>query len=188
MPEGGDVQYIVSELNQQQTQTLIDCMYQQMLEIVGMPNRSGSTRSTSDTGVAVIYRDGWSDAEAYAKSDEKMFKQSEKKFLRLICDFCNTRRGLGLKASDIQINFTRRNYENIASKSEVLLGMLGSSKVHPKLAFTYSGMFPDPEQAYAMSKEYAEEQEQLSLERLEAETEPNEDLNNGNGTAEEETE
>ena len=188
VPEGGDVQYIVSELNQEQTQTLIDCMYQQMLEIVGMPNRSGATRSTSDTGVAVIYRDGWSDAEAYAKSDEKMFKQSEKKFLRLVCDFCNTRRGLGLKASDIQINFTRRNYENIASKSEVLLGMLGSSKVHPKLAFTYSGMFPDPEQAYAMSKEYAEEQEQLSLERLEAETEPSEDLNNGNGTAEEETE
>lgn len=34
-----------------------------------MPNRNGNA-STSDTGSAVIMRDGWSDAEARAKDSE----------------------------------------------------------------------------------------------------------------------
>lgn len=173
-PPEGDVEYIISELNQSSTQTLLDNMYQQLLEIVGMPNRNGGY-STSDTGLAVIYRDGWSDAEAYAKSDEMMFKRSENQFLSLIIDICNDLDDMDISVSDIEINFTRRNYENIAQKSEVLLGMLSSDKIHPKLAFTHSGMFPDPESAYKMSAEYAEEMERKEMQEMEdgSDTDPN---------------
>ena len=53
-----------------------------------MPNRNGGT-STSDTGSAVIMRDGWSAAEARAKDSELMFKLSEKEFLKLVLRICS---------------------------------------------------------------------------------------------------
>ena len=170
VPPEGDVKYLIQEMNQTQTQTLVDNMYQVLLEIVGMPNRNAGGRSTSDTGVAVIYRDGWSDAEAYAKNDETMFKASEVRFLRLALFICENTVGLDLAANEVKINFTRRNYENIAQKAEVLLGLLGTDKVHPKLAFQYSGMFPDPESAYKMSEEYLEEEESRAMSELDEET------------------
>ena len=61
-----DVDIVTSELNQQQTQTLKDDAYQAILTICGMPNRNGGS-STSDTGSAVLLRDGWSLAESRAK-------------------------------------------------------------------------------------------------------------------------
>ena len=58
-----EIKYLVEEMNQTQTQTLIDHLYDTILTICGMPNRNGGS-STSDTGSAVIMRDGWSAAEA----------------------------------------------------------------------------------------------------------------------------
>lgn len=175
VPSDGDIKYIISEMDQTQTQSLLDNMYQQLLEIVGMPNR-GSGYDSSSTGLAVIYHDGWSDAEAYAKNDEMMFKRSENQFLSLVIDFCNNLGNMDLNVSDIDINFTRRNYENIAQKSEVLLGMLGNEKIHPKLAFIHSGMFPDPESAYKMSEEYYENYVKNTVSELENVEEENEDV------------
>ena len=57
---------------------------------------------------------------------------------------------------DIDMKFTRRNYEAIQSKSQVLVSMLQQDKIHPRLAFLHSGLFTDAESAYAMSKEYYE--------------------------------
>ena len=57
---------IASELNQTNTQTIVDDLEDAYLTICGMPNRNGGS-STSDTGQAVIYRDGWSAAESRAK-------------------------------------------------------------------------------------------------------------------------
>ena len=36
---------------------------------------------------------------------------------------------------------------------------LNNSKIHPKLAFQYSGLFSDPESAYRMSMDWYEEQQ-----------------------------
>jgi hypothetical protein len=130
-----------------------------------MPNRNGGT-STSDTGKAVILRDGWSSAEARAKDTETVFKLSEKKFLRVAINICNILRGTHLKPSDIEARFTRRNHENITEKSQVLISMLNCPDIDPKLAFEYCGMFVDPERAYLMSKKYKEEQEKIQAEKL----------------------
>ena len=153
------VEYLVNNMNQGETQVLVDHMYDTVLTIVGMPNRNGGS-STSDTGVAVIYRDGWSEAESYAKLTEAEFRKAERRFLRLIIRIC---RGFGefgdLKVSDIRIQFTRRNYENIQGKAQVLIQMLSSDKIHPRLAFEHCGMFPDPDLAYKLSEEWIREQE-----------------------------
>lgn len=166
VPVEGDASYLTQELNQTQTQTLVDYMYQTVLTICGMPNRNGGS-STSDTGSAVIMRDGWSAAEARAKDTELMFKMSEKQFLRLAIQIANTLRDMDLKLSAIEIRFTRRNYENIQEKSQVLTTMLSNDKIHPRLAFEHSGLFVDPELAYTVSMEYAEERKKEAQKELE---------------------
>ena len=163
-----DVDMVTNELNQMQTQTLVDDMYQTVLTICAMPNRNGGS-STSDTGSAVLLRDGWSLAEADAKASELMFKKSEQEVLKLILRIIRDTRGLSddiykLHLRDIDSRFTRRNYDNIQSKSQVLVSMLQQNKIHPRLAFTSCGLFCDAENAYQMSMDYYEEQAKKELE------------------------
>ena len=186
--ENGKVYYVSQVLEQANTKTLVDEAYQAVLDICGMPNRNGRY-STSDTGKAVILRDGWSSAEARAKSSEMTFKVSEKEFLRLALAIMNTGNAAmrsrdderseirELKLASIEIRFTRRNYENILEKAQVLNMMLTTQGIHPKLAFEHCGMFVDPDIAYKMSAEYAakevadkaKELEQITEEEAEAE-------------------
>lgn len=158
------ISYLTAVLNQQENQVLVEHMYNSVLTICGMPNRNGGS-STSDTGSAVMLRDGWSAAEARAKDSELWFKLSERKLLKVILQICKIKKAFSLRVCDVDIRFTRRNYENIAQKSTVLTQMLGCEKIHPKLAFQHSGMFPDPDLAYTISKEYTDEQS-LSRESL----------------------
>lgn len=160
-----DVAYLTPELNQSNTQLILDDLYQTILTICGMPNRNGGS-STSDTGSAVIMRDGWEVAEAKAKDTELMFKKSEKAFLRIALNIANKMQNLGLKVSQLDVRFTRRNYENISNKSTVLTSMLASNKIHPKLAFQHCGLFADAELAYKISEEYHKEQVALEEERF----------------------
>lgn len=154
-----DIKILNEQLNQTQTQTLIDDLYQKVLEIVGMPNRNGGT-STSDTGAAVIVRDGWSTAEARAKSDEANFKRSEREFLKVALSIIRRAVGTELLLKDVDIKFTRHNYDNIQSKAQVLVSMLNNSHIHPALAFEHCGMFSDPQSAFNMSENYYQEQMQ----------------------------
>ena len=163
-----DVDIVTNELNQIQTQTLVDYLYQTVLTICGMPNRNGGS-STSDTGSAVLLRDGWSLAEARAKDSELMFKKSEQEVLKLVLRIIRDTQGLSdalysLRLRDIDSRFTRRNYDNIQSKSQVLVSMLQQAKIHPRLAFTACGLFCDSENAYQMSMDYYEEQSKKAIE------------------------
>ena len=161
-----EVAYLTNTMNQGETQTLVDHMYQTVLTICGMPNRNGGS-STSDTGSAVIMRDGWSDAEARAKNSELMFKKSERRFLKLVLNICRTLVGMDLKVHNIEIRFTRRNYENILQKAQVLDLLLKNPKVHPRLAFEHCGLFVDSDLAYTVSQQYVEEQEKKAQELFE---------------------
>ena len=157
MPEGSDAKYLSGVMSQSDVQTLKDDLYQSILTICGVPNRNGGS-STSDTGTAVIYRDGYATADARARATELMFKSSEKEFLKLVLRILRDTVGTNLRVADIEAHFTRRNYENIAAKAQVLISMLNNPKIHPELAFAYSGMFIDPESAYLQSAAYYEEQ------------------------------
>lgn len=152
-----DVDVVTNDLNQDQSQTLKEDCYNAVLTICGMPNRNGGT-STSDTGAAVLLRDGWSLAEARAKDSEHIFKRAEKKMLKLVLRICRDLSDIDLKLGDIDMKFTRRNYEAIQSKSQVLISMLQEPKIHPLLAFEHSGLFTDPETAYSLSMKYYDEQ------------------------------
>ena len=152
-----EVDYLINELKQGETQTLKDDLYQTVLTITGMPSQADGNNSDSSNNGAVILRNGWQAAEARAKDTELMFKKSERVFLKIALNICKTLRGMDLKLKNVDIKFTRRNYENILQKAHVLDTMLKNDKIHPQLAFTHSGMFTDSESAYKMSAEYYEE-------------------------------
>ena len=153
-----DVDIVTNELNQQQTQTLKEDIYKAILSICGLPSMSDGSTSDSSNNGAVILKNGWQGAETRAKDSELMFKRSEKDMLRLVLKLCDGLAGLKLKLTDIEPKFTRRNYDNIQSKSQVLVSMLQQPKIHPLLAFTHCGLFCDPEGAYKMSDAYYVEQ------------------------------
>ena len=166
LPEGTDAKFLSPTLSQNDVQTLKEDIYKSILTICGIPNRNGGS-STSDTGQAVELRDGWTAAETHAKSIETIFKESEKPFLKLALRILRDTEGTKLRITDIETHFTRRNYENIASKAQVLISTLNSGKIHPELCFAMSGAFVDPESAYLMSKAWMEEQEEKMQKEIE---------------------
>jgi SPP1 family phage portal protein len=157
LPEGTDAKYLSVAMSQADLQTLKNDMVQAMLTICGAPNRNGGS-STSDTGAATLVRDGWESATGRAQTIETNFREAELEALKLDLRILRDTVGTGLRLSDIDVHFTRRNYENIASKSQVLVAMLNNPKIHPELAFQHCGMFADPESAYLQSKAYYDEQ------------------------------
>lgn len=162
LPEGASVDYLVQELKQVDTNALVDAIETSIDDICCQPTRTGG--STSDTGTSVILKNGYEQAEAKAKISEKFFNKSERQFLKIVINILNVTANLSLKSYKIKIRFTRRNYENITSKTNVLTQMLSTDKIHPKLAFEHCGMFADPARAYKESSAYYEskvsEQEQ----------------------------
>lgn len=159
-----DVELVANEMNQGDTQTFVDAIDAQINVICGLPNRNGGL-STSDTGRATELRDGWVNAETKAKDSEMAYKKADKDTLRVVFKICSDTGYLSLKLPDVDSKFTRRNYDNMQSKSQVLIAMLQNNKIHPKLAFTSCGMFTDPEEAYQVSMEYYDEQQEKLLEQ-----------------------
>lgn len=148
-----EVGIVSNELDQSQTQILIDHLYQMVLIICGMPDRNGTNRTTGDTGQAVMLRDGWAAAESKAKETESVFKKSEKKFLKYILNLIKDT--VKLSISDIDIKFTRNKTDNLLTKTQGLQNMLEAG-VSPQIAFSLSNLFSDPEQACKDSEVYLE--------------------------------
>ena len=167
LPADGDAKYLTQELNQTQTQTLVDYLYQSVLVACGMPNRNGGS-STSDTGTAVTMRDGWADAEARAKDTEQMFEPSERRFLGIVLRILDATRHITLSNDDIAIVFTRRNYENMQNKVQVFATLRAIENFPPLLAYEISGITPDPTRGWLMEQEYAASQERKKIETYKA--------------------
>lgn len=157
---------VASEISQSGVQQRIDSMTDEYLTICGMPNRNGGS-STSDTGQAVIFRDGWSEAESRAKDTEKLFKRSEKQFLKIVLNICRVSAGLDIKLNDIEINFPRKSLNNLQSKVQCFMEMLSNPYIHPMDAYNALGdVFGDKLAAYRRGMEWSKEQETKELEKL----------------------
>ena len=161
-----DVKVLAEELNQTQNQTLKDDMYNTVLQIVGMPSQSDGNSSDSSNNGAVILRNGWQGAETRAEEFEAMFQEPEHEMLRVVSVLCDGLADFSFDPADIEVKFTRRNYENILSKSQTLVTMLANDKIHPKSAFEASGLFIDTEDAYQMGMAWYNQQKQEAQEML----------------------
>lgn len=172
IPQESDVDYLVHELNQSQTQTLVDDLYQAVLTICGMPNRQSGSTSTSDNKGAVVLRDGWSAAATAVKETRQYFESAERRMLNMVLRVFNIYEDNAvpnantLTMSDIEVHFDEGEYENMLEKAQVLTMLLSNDRVHPKDAFAFSNITPDPESAYLAGQEFHEEEERKAAEEL----------------------
>ncbi len=148
-----DVSIVSQELNQQQTQTLVDHLYDQVLTICGVPITGKANMSASDTGQGIFLRGGWQHTEMRARDTELLFKRSEKQFLRFVLRCLAKLEDFDLTVSDIECKFTRRQHDNLLTKTQSLLHMLEAGLV-PEEAIATSGLFNDPMDVAQRSAKY----------------------------------
>lgn len=172
---------IASELSQSGVQQRVDDLTDAYLTICGMPNRNGGS-STSDTGQATIFRDGWYEAESRAKDTEKLFTRSERSFLRIVLKICETKDDLGLELKDIGVNFARKSLNNLQSRFQCMCEGLANSYIHPMDVYNAFGdIFGDKTAAYQRGMSWHAEQEAKEEERLDSELDRERERVSGNG-------
>ena len=148
-----DFKILSEELNQEQTQTLVDNLYDQVLRICSMPSTTKGHGSTSDTAGAVIFRDGWEQAAAAARNTEDLFRESNRYFDAILVDVLRRKKILDIKMIDFELNFVRNETANIQSKAQAAQTMLAMG-LHPELALKKSGISNDPVSDVKMSEKY----------------------------------
>lgn len=149
----GDIKLLSEQLDQMQTQVLIDSLYEQVLRICAMPSTTKGGTSTSDTGQAVLYRDGWSQADASARNTGDLFRESNKQFDRIVTKILRDRGLLKIELSDFKLQFVRNEQANIQSKAQAFQTLMAAG-LHPVLAAAKSGISYDPVADMAMSEKY----------------------------------
>lgn len=150
-----DFKILSEQLNQSETQIFVDWLYQQVLTICGMPTTTKGGSSTSDTGAAVLYRDGWYQADTVARNTKDLFIESNRYFDEIFIDILNKKVNLGIKINDFQLQIVRNETSNLLVKTQGALNLkqLGFS---PEIAFSRSGVSNDPVADVENSKEYIE--------------------------------
>ena len=153
------VYYLSEQLDQGQTQTLVDDIKQTILEIVGMPSQGNANTSDSSNNGAMIIKNGWWHAEARALETEGYWKKSETEFLKIVLKMCNEANLLGgLKVSDVEPKLGRHSYQDLLTKSQTFTTLMATG-VPPIQAYKYSGLDSDPEAASLQYEEYREAEE-----------------------------
>ena len=161
-----DIKNLSDQLDQSQNQKLKDDLYQTVLQIVGVPSQGdGNTGDSSNNG-AVVLKNGWQGAETRAEAFEAMFQMPETEMLRVVSILCQGLSDFSFDPADVEVKFTRRNYENILSKSQTLVTMLAQDKIHPRSAFEASGLFIDTEEAYQLGMDWYEKVQQQQKEQM----------------------
>lgn len=151
------VYYLNEQLDQGQTQTLIDDMKQVILEIVGMPSQGSANTSDSSNNGAIIMKNGWWNSEARRLETVGMWKEAETTFLKIVLKICAEANALtGLAVSDVEPKFLSNNYEDLLVKTQSFstLRAAGCPSIQ---AFKYSHLSQDPESDSMEFDAYQEE-------------------------------
>ena len=156
------VYYLNEQLDQNQTQTLIDDICQTIDRIVGMPSQGNANTSDSSNNGAVIMKNGWWNSESRNKEVVSMWKSSENDFLRIVLKICNDAGAFSMRVSDIQQKFGHSSYEDKLTKVQAFTSLMAAGA--PSIqAFTISGLVADPESAAIQFDEYQKEKEEKLL-------------------------
>ena len=151
---GKKLYYLNEQLDQSQTQTVIDGMYNHILRIVGMPSQGDGNTSDSSNNGAMILKNGWWDAEARMQETQSMWKEAETDFLKCILKICSDTNELdGIRISDLEPKFWRQSYEDLLVKTQSF-STLRTSGMPAIQAFTFSHLSRDPESDAIVYDEY----------------------------------
>lgn len=151
------LQYIKTELNQTEVQTLADYLYMQVLQITGTPARGQS--SGGNTGVALMLGEsGWQLAEENAQSAETLFGNSERQMMLVIKNIIERSKDNDISElciADIDIKFNRNKISNLLNKTQALMN-LQTAGINMRHAIKTVDLFPDPQQVYKDSEKQLE--------------------------------
>ena len=151
-----DFKVLTEQLDQSQTKTLIDSMYDEVLRICAMPSRSEGRSSTYDTtGAAVLANFGYYQADAAARNTEDLFKESNRQFDRIIVEILKRKGMLDINLNDFELNFVRNETANVQSKAQAFQTLMAAG-MHPELAAAKSGISSDPVKDMKMSEKWLE--------------------------------
>lgn len=176
------VYYLNEQLDQQQTQTLIDNLYDRILQIVGMPSQGNSNTSDSSNNGAMVIKSGQWDAQARILETQGMWKAAETEFLKAVLKICKEANVIdGLKVSDVEPKFGIHNYEDRLVKTQSFSTLI-TAGCPPLQAFTLSGVSKDPEADAIAYEAYQDTRaEQIDMQR----PEPDEDVDGTNSDEDE---
>ena len=151
---GKKLYYLNEQLDQSQTQTLVNDMYKTILQIVGMPSQGDGNTSDSSNNGAMILKNGWWHAEARMLETQAMWKEAETSFLKVVLKICKGMDGIdGLKLSDLEPRFWRQSYEDLLVKTQSF-STLRTAGMPALQAFTFSHLSRDPESDAIVYDEY----------------------------------
>ena len=157
-----DLKVISEKLDQTNTETLKQSLLDMIREIVGLPSQGNGRTGDSSNNGAVILKNGWQGAETRAEDFEAMFYEPERTFLQIVSAIAEMEGILEFDPDDVDIRFTRRNYEDILAKSQTLITLLNAPYVHPAKAYEASGLYVDTEDAWQMGLEWQKEKQRES--------------------------
>lgn len=151
-----DIKYLNEQLDQTQTQTLLDDLFQMYLQITGLPSQGNANTSDSSNNGAVIMKNGWWNSEARNLETESLWKHSDMEAMRIVLKICEESQNLSIKITDIDPKFGRHGYEDKMTKVQSFT-MLIDAGCPPVQAFTISNSVDDPESAALAYEAYQKE-------------------------------
>ena len=150
-----DFRVLTEQLDQTQTKTLVDSIYDEVLRICAMPSRSNGSSTYDTTGAAVLANFGWYQADAAARNTEDLFKESNRQFDRIIVEILKRKGLLDIDLNDFELNFVRNETANVQSKAQAFQTLMAAG-LHPELAAAKSGISSDPVKDMKMSEKWLE--------------------------------
>lgn len=147
------VELLSEELDQTQTQTLVEDIFRRILSICGMPSQATDRATYDTTGAAVMANFGWYQADAFARNTEDLFKASNRQFDKVILKILSQKGLLDISINDFELQLVRNETANVQSKAQAFQTLLASG-LHPILAAQKSGVSNDPVSDIAMSEKY----------------------------------
>ena len=150
-----DFRVLSEQLDQTQTKTLTDSLYDEVLRICAMPSRSNGKSTYDTTGAAVLANYGWYQADAAARNTEDLFKESNRQFDRIIVEILRRKKILDIDLNDFELNFVRNETANVQSKAQAFQTLMAAG-LHPELAAAKSGISSDPVKDMKMSEKWLE--------------------------------
>ena len=148
-----DFKILSEQLDQEQTQVLVDYLYSQVQRICAVPFVDRQGRTYDSTGSAAMVTSGWFQAAAAARNTEDLFKKSNKQFDRIITDILRRKNILDISLNDFDLEISREETANIQSKAQAFQTLMAAG-FHPELAAKKSGVSNDPAADVKMSEAY----------------------------------
>lgn len=142
------IAFVNAPLDQSSTQKYVDGLYDQMLEIVGVPGRDDT--SGGSTGSAIILASGWQIAESTAKTSLLLADNSEEQVLDVALAIVANTPGIkddvkSLRISDVRPYIGRNKTYELSSRVNSLAALINIG-IAPETAMAVVDIFADPHQ------------------------------------------